>query len=513
MTTITVSGPTSVREGDGSFQLSLVLANVGVLSGTYSYGFAAGSSTATNGADVSVPSGSGSFSVAQAPAGDYVIDLGAISIVDDALSEGAETVAITLSVPGHTFANGSSTYVHVVTLRDNDPINGTADNDVLTGGADNEVLNGKDGDDELWGLGGDDHLGGGNGNDHLNGGDGDDWLSGGTGNDVIDGGDGVDTVDYTANPLTIEVSLANQGDVATADTAAGWSGLDYLLNIENLFGTNYGDKLTGSDGANVLGGGGGNDQLIGLGGDDVLGGGFGNDTLWGGDGEDQLWGSWDSDTLHDGGETQNRDFLYGGRDGDTYYVTSSFSGPLDVVYEGWDEIQHRGDASDFDVIHSEGEFFWDYYGVGERLIIDRAEGSQMVGGTNNQTIWGNVGNDVILAYGGSNIIDAGAGTDVIGLGLYGLDESADGANTVVMKAGSGIDYVYEFESGVDKVDLTSFNFGITGQQVLDQAVNVDLAGTADDHVYFYLTGAGGVNNFIVFMGLQSNQLQASDFIT
>jgi hypothetical protein len=110
-------------------------------------------------------------------------------------------------------------------------------------------------------------------------------------------------------------------------------------------------------------------------------------------------------------------------------------------------------------------------------------------------------------------VDAGAGADAISFSLYGLDESYRGANTVVMKAGSGADYVYDFRSGTDHIDLTAFHFGITGQQVLDQAINVDNAGTADDYSYFYLTSAGGVDNYIVFMGLLSSQLQASDFIT
>ena len=82
-----------------------------------------------------------------------------------------------------------------------------------------------------------------------------------------------------------------------------------------------------------------------------------------------------------------------------------------------------------------------------------------------------------------------------------------------MKPGSGLDYVYGFESGVDRIDLTAFNFGITGAQVLAQAVNVDQTGTENDYVYFYLTSAGGVDNFVAFIGLLSSQLQAADFVT
>ena len=49
--------------------------------------------------------------------------------------------------------------------------------------------------------------------------------------------------------------------------------------------------------------------------------------------------------------------------------------------------------------------------------------------------------------------------------------------------------------------------------MLAQAINVDQAGTADDYCFFYLTSAGGVDNFVVFIGLLSSQLQAGDFIT
>ena len=205
--------------------------------------------------------------------------------------------------------------------------------------------------------------------------------------------------------------------------------------------------------------------------------------------------------------------MFGGSGNDTYYVNSSFTGPLDLIYEGGTNPDVMAGVGDIDVIRSDGEFYWDYYSVAETLFIDRDAGSQMVGGTNSQTIWGDVGNDVILAYGGANRVDAGAGTDVIGLGLYGLDESFDGVNTIVMKAGSGMDYVFDFESGVDKIDVSAFSFGITGAQLLSFAVNVDNAGTADDYCYFYLTSAGGVDNFVVFMGLLSSQLSASDFMT
>lgn len=86
------------------------------------------------------------------------------------------------------------------------------------------------------------------------------------------------------------------------------------------------------------------------------------------------------------------------------------------------------------------------------------------------------------------------------------------ATTTFIGPGAGLKYVWGFQSGKDHVDLSAFNFGITGSQVLVQAVNVDQPGTANDYCYFYLTNAGGVDNYVIFMGQLSSQLQASDFV-
>lgn len=269
------------------------------------------------------------------------------------------------------------------------------------------------------------------------------------------------------------------------------AGTTYTLNVSLSSVKTYG-ALTGS-------------QLEGGGGDDILIGNAGSDILYG-----QLG----SDTLRDGGGSEGvRDFLYGGQGNDTYYVDSSLTGPLDLVYEGGSNPDIAAGPSDFDTIYSQGSFFWDYYSVAEVLRVDTAAGSQLVGGQLGQKIFGGAGTDLISAYGGSNVVDAGPGADAISFSLYDLAESFDGANTLVMKPGSGIDYVYDFESGVDHVDLTAFHFGITGAAVLAQAVNNDLPGVADDYSYFYLTSAGGVDNYVVFMGLLSTQLQTGDFLT
>ncbi|RZL45248.1 MAG: hypothetical protein EOP74_01850 [Variovorax sp.] len=98
----------------------------------------------------------------------------------------------------------------------------------------------------------------------------------GTGDNVIDGAGGIDTVSYQWANAAVSVNLSN-----TSAQAAGGSGRDTLLNIENLTGSAFDDTLEGNFGANRLQGGLGNDTLVGGAGDDtyVLGRGEGSDVI------------------------------------------------------------------------------------------------------------------------------------------------------------------------------------------------------------------------------------------
>jgi hypothetical protein len=80
-----------------------------------------------------------------------------------------------------------------------------------------------------------------------------DMLQGDGGNNVLDGGGGVNTVSYSGASAGVTVSLALQG--GPQDT--GGSGIDTLINFQNLIGSAYDDTLEGDAGNNVLNGGGG----------------------------------------------------------------------------------------------------------------------------------------------------------------------------------------------------------------------------------------------------------------
>lgn len=145
------------------------------------------------------------------------------------------------------------------------------------------TVNGMGGDDTISGWTGLDKLRGGDGNDHLSGGSGDDSLGGGSGNDILDGGAGSDTATYVSAETGLRVRL----DYAGLQDTRG-AGTDLLVSIENVTGSDFGDRLGGNGLANVLNGGAGNDGLFGQSGNDVLIGGAGYDLMNGGDGADQF---------------------------------------------------------------------------------------------------------------------------------------------------------------------------------------------------------------------------------
>lgn len=206
-----------------------------------------------------------------------------------------------------------------------DFLNGGADNDLLSGGAGDDELSGNAGNDTILAGAGMDNLIGGTGDDILNGqsgmnmffgGDGNDTLISGTGDDVLDGGAGIDRVLYSSSSAAVLVSLAD--DTGFGGSAEG----DTYSSIENLYGSQFGDSLTGDDMDNTISGLGGNDVISGGGGNDRLIGAAGNDTLYGGEGDDILIAQEGDDTL-DGGAGADRliggvdaDLLTGGADND-----------------------------------------------------------------------------------------------------------------------------------------------------------------------------------------------------
>ncbi len=337
-------------------------------------------------------------------------------------------------------------------------VNGSAGDDVLTGTAGNDTINGLFGNDTLYGQAGNDTLYGNQGNDTLHGGDGNDTLYGGQGNDVLFGETGDDTL---YGNLGDDILYGNQGN----DTLDGGAGDD------QLYGGQGDDTLTGGIGNDVLEGGKGINVLVGGDGNDVASyanaaagvsvslllqgqaqatGGAGTDTL---SGVEYLLGSSFGDTLTgDAGAN----ILFGAGGNDT--LNGGFGMDTLVGGEGDDTLFGNQDAD---------------------ALLGGFGNDTLYGGQGNDTLYGELGNDVLIGGLGSDTLFGGAGADI-----FRFAQAADSTF-------SARDLIIDFETGVDRIDLTSVRtgaadtFGITHSGGLSY-LDVDLGGdgSVDMHIGF-----------------------------
>ncbi|WP_187170358.1 Ig-like domain-containing protein [Salidesulfovibrio onnuriiensis] len=175
----------------------------------------------------------------------------------------------------------------------NDWLYGQKGDDTIHAGAGADRVFGHDDNDELHGDDGDDMLYGGLGDDFIDGGSGDDSIIGGLGADTLDGSSGNDTITYTSSSSGISL------DLGTGFGSAGDAEGDVVSNVENVFGSYFGDTISGSAADEHLSGLSGDDVLTGGEGTDFLNGGAGNDTYLfsSGDGADDIQDSSGNDKI------------------------------------------------------------------------------------------------------------------------------------------------------------------------------------------------------------------------
>lgn len=207
---------------------------------------------------------------------------------------------------------------------DDDGLIGNAGVDRLFGGSGYDYFYGGDNADYLWGEAGNDVLHGDAGPDAMYGGRGNDSFDAEAGNDIHNGGAGIaDTFSayYGAVALTVDLEIAGPQNTGY--------GLDTLIAIENVMGSNgLDDTISGDAANNSLSGLNGNDTLWGRGGNDTLNGGEGkdeihggthNDSIYGGAGDDLLFGDAGTDYIAGGA---GADTLRGGSGTDTFNYSS-----------------------------------------------------------------------------------------------------------------------------------------------------------------------------------------------
>ncbi len=179
--------------------------------------------------------------------------------------------------------------------------------------------------ERIFGSAFSDTLTGSDGRDFLSGRDADDFIFATAGNDNYYGGLGDDTVDYGAATGAVQIALnlkVGAGNIAEGHT---------LVSIENVFGSAFGDRLSGTRSDNVLDGRSGDDTLMGYEGNDVLFGGLGDDRLFGAEGDDTMTGGGGDDRLF-GGAGRDTAVFSGAQS--EYTVTRISGSEVQVVHVG-----------------------------------------------------------------------------------------------------------------------------------------------------------------------------------
>ena len=177
-------------------------------------------------------------------------------------------------------------------------------------GADDELV-GTPGDDVIHARGGRDWVYGRGGNDRICGGAGENFVFGEGGNDKLDASGGRVTGgpgnDLMKNSDVWFLSSPNGIVVDLADGTARGLGRDRLVNIRDVVGSKFEDKIRGDASENHFSGLAGADTLDGRGGQDYLSGETfhpdGEDKFYGGAGGDFLFGTRGDDRMDGEGGT------------------------------------------------------------------------------------------------------------------------------------------------------------------------------------------------------------------
>ena len=334
-------------------------------------------------------------------------------------------------------------------------------------------------DDLLYGTTSGDRLEGLAGNDTIYADDGGDILVGGTGNDILDGQNGLDTADYSDETGSVSVTL---GNAPTNGSSNGTStGIDTLINIENVTGSSGNDTLTGNDDYNVLSGAAGNDTLS---------GGIGFDTLIGGTGNDSLSGGADDDVLRGGA---GDDTLSGGTGNDL----ADYAEESNAVTVSLATGQATGSSIGTDTLNGIEKVTG---GSGADTLTGDSAANVLDGGSGNDTIAGGAGNDTLSGGAGTDTLDYAASTGNVTVNLSSSTYFSVAAGTAIDGL-SGTDTLTGFEyinggSGNDTlIGSTGDNLiaGNNGNDLLigDAGVDTLQGGAGDDSL------RGGAGNDVL----------------
>lgn len=228
---------------------------------------------------------------------------------------------------------------------------------------------------------------------------------------------------FAATDGNYEIDIAPGITISTAaapgTTVAGPASRDWEPEVvgeimraeggeEALLGTGGGDDMRGSDSA---------DLMRGRAGDDWIEGGSGDDTLRGDGGQDFLAGQ------------RGHDLIVGGRGSDR----ASGGQGADRISGGTGHDSLRGN-------------------VGHDMLWGDAGNDRLSGDDGADSLFGGGGNDLLVGGGGRDLLNGGAGADIL-VGGRGNDtlRGGEGADSFVFRRGDGVDRIYGYEPGRDRI--------------------------------------------------------------
>jgi subtilisin family serine protease len=223
-----------------------------------------------------------------------------------------------------------------------------------------------------------------------------------------------------------------------------------------IVGTSAGDVLKGTDGDDVICGGGGGDTIKAGAGNDIIYGDGGGDTIYGGAGDDIIYGSDGADTIR--GEDGN-DIIYGEAGGDTIHGGAG----VDHIWGGDGGDTLWGEAGD-DIIQGEAGADTVRAGGGEDVIVDTGKAD---------TLWGDDGHDIIVAGDGADSVKGNAGDDLL-FGGPGNDSHYGDGGTDTCVGGAGVNAFYSCERRLEATNLgggTDEDVDGDGVSNADEALN------------------------------------------
>ena len=235
---------------------------------------------------------------------------------------------------------------------------------------------------------------------------------------LIGSGSGIDIAYYKPASTSIYVDM-NQSVQVIRD---GDSGHDTLKDINEIYGSDYGDTFIGN----------GSDTLRGL---------AGNDTFYSGGGSNIYDGGADNDLFIITSSTHGQDSLIG----DTGNDTVDFSGVTDLVTPTKGLVITLNGNETVQALLND-------------VDSHKLTGIENVTGTiYNDTIQGDYNNNILRGFAGNNTLIGGAGDDTL-IGGTGTDVAS-----------------YETSIGGIKVDLTNTNFQVTddGLGGRDNLIGID----------------------------------------